>query len=140
MAQTKINGQNFRTFVGGAAVPEAVSCSVTIQGAMEDATTKDSENKFTQEQMVGKSWQVQVDSVDASVAKLKTLLNRIKAGEPVSVGFDQTSEASGGQNRSAMNAPFARSGQALLADISISASNRSTINVSEQYIGTGALA
>lgn len=133
-------GQNFRVFVGGKAVDEATSCSVTISGNMEDVTTKDSENSFTEEQMTSKSWQAQVDSVDASVAKLKTLLRRIKDGNTLDVGFDQTSTAAGYNNQKAENALFSRSGKALLTDLSIQANNRQTISVSEQYTGTGALA
>jgi tRNA-2-methylthio-N6-dimethylallyladenosine synthase len=41
MALTKVMGQNFRVFVGGSAVPEATNCQVTIQGNLEDATTKE---------------------------------------------------------------------------------------------------
>lgn len=140
MAFKKIMGQNFRVFVGNKAVNEAVSCSVTISGNMEDASTKDSENSFTEEQMTSKSWQVQVDSVDSSVEKIKTLLKRIKDGNPVSVGFDQTTKEAGTYNRKAANAKFARSGQAIMTDLSIQANNRTTISVSEQYLGTGALA
>lgn len=136
----KIMGQNFRVFVEGEAVPEATNCSVTISGNMEENTTKDSENSFTQEQMTSKSWQVQVDSVDATVQKLKKLLKRIKAGESLNVGFDQTTNTPGTKNRNAANANFARSGYALLTDLSIQANNRQTITVSEQYLGTGKLA
>lgn len=133
-------GQNFRVFVAGSAVPEAQTCSITITGNMEDSTTKDSEGAFAQETMTSKGWQVQVENVDASAAKLKTLLSRIKAGSAVSVGWDRTTDDEGEENRTAANADYARSGQALLTDLSIVANNRQTITVTEQYTGTGALA
>lgn len=139
MALTKIKGQNFRVFVGGSAVPEAVNCSVQITGNMEDSSTKDTESDYTTEQMVSKSWQAQVDSYQASAASLKALLTRFNAGTAVSVGFDQTTTTVGGQNRTAANADFARSGQALLTDLNITANNRAVINVSTTYQGTGAL-
>ena len=137
MALTKIMGQNFRAFVGGSAVPEATSCQVTIQGNLEDATTKDSTGGWNEEQMTSKQWSVQVDDVDASLATLRALITRFNSDSKTSVGWDQTA---GAQNREAQTASFARSGQAILNDLSINANNRTTIQVSCQYQGSGALA
>jgi hypothetical protein len=138
MAVKKIMGQNFRAFVGStpAAVPEAVNCQVTISGNMEDSSTKDSENSWTEEQMVSKQWSVSVDDVDASLASLRALITRFNSDDKVTVGWDQTD---GAQNRVAQNADFARSGSAILNDLSISANNRTTIQVTCQYQGSGAL-
>jgi predicted secreted protein len=137
MALTKIMGQNFRVFVGGSAVPEATNCQVTIQGNLEDATTKDSAGGWNEEQMTSKQWSVQVDDVDASLATLRALITRFNSDSKTSVGWDQTA---GAQNREAQTAAFARSGQAILNDLSINANNRTTIQVTCQYQGSGALA
>jgi predicted secreted protein len=137
MALTKIMGQNFRAFVGGSAVPEATNCQVTIQGNLEDATTKDSTGGWNEEQMTSKQWSVQVDDVDASLATLRALVTRFNSDSKATVGWDQTA---GAQNREAQNAAFARSGQAILNDLSINANNRTTIQVTCQYQGSGALA
>ena len=137
MALTKIMGQHFRVFVGGNAVPEAVNCSVTISGSMEDSTTKDTVGSYAQEQMTSKDWNVSVENLDASLASLRALITRFNSDAKVTVGWDQTA---GTQNRVAQNAPFARSGQAILNDLSIQAGNRQTIQVSCQYQGSGALA
>ena len=136
MALTKLMGQNFRAFVGGSAVPEATSCQVTIQGDVEDASTKDTEGSWNEEQMTSKSWSVQVDDYDASLATLRALITRFNSDAKTTVGWDQTD---GSQNRVAQNAAFARSGQAILNDLSIQANNRQTIQVSCQYQGSGAL-
>lgn len=137
MALTKIMGQHFRVFVAGAAVPEAVNCSVTISGNMEDSTTKDTVGSYTQEQMTAKDWNVSVDNIDASLANLRALITRFNSDAKVTVGWDQTA---GTQNRVAQNAPFAKSGQAILNDLSIQANNRTNIQVTCQYQGSGALA
>ena len=137
MALTKLMGQNFRAFVGGSAVPEATNCQVTIQGNLEDASTKDSTGGWSEEQMTSKQWSVQVDDVDASLATLRALITRFNSDSKTTVGWDQTS---GSQNREADNAAFARSGQAILNDLSIQANNRQTIQVTCQYQGSGALA
>ena len=137
MALTKVMGQNFRAFVGGSAVPEATNCQVTIQVNLEDATTKDSTGGWNEEQMTSKQWSVQVDDVDASLTTLRALITRFNSDSKATVGWDQTA---GEQNRVAQNASFARSGQAILNDLSINANNRTTIQVTCQYQGSGALA
>ena len=130
-------GQNFRVFVAGAAVPEATNCSITLQGNMDDASTKDSTGGWNEEEMTSKQWSVQVDNVDASLASLRALITRFNSDSKTTVGWDQTA---GAQNREAQNADFARSGQAILNDLTIQADNRTTIQVSCQSQGSGALA
>ena len=137
MALTKVMGQNFRVFEGGSAVPEATSCQVTIQGNMEDGSTKDTTSGWNEETMTSKQWNVQVDEIDASLNRLRTLITRFNSDSPTTVGWDQTA---GAQNRVAQTAAFARSGSAILNDLSIQANNRQTVQVSCQYQGTGALA
>ena len=140
MALIKIMGQNFRAFVANSAVPEATNCQVSIQGNLEDASTKDTEGAWTEEQMTSKQWSVQVDDVDASYTTLRTLITRFNSDSKTTVGWDQTAKTAGTQNRTALNADFARSGQAILNDLSIQANNRQTIQVTCQYQGSGALA
>ena len=144
MALTKLMGQNFRAFVGGVAAANAVveetNCSVQIQGNMEDASTKDTENAWTTESMSSKQWSLNVEELDATAARLKAIITQFNSDSAVTVGFDQTATTAGGQNRTPSNAAFARSGQAHLIDVSISAPNRQNIQVSLQYQGTGALA
>ena len=143
MALTKIKGQNFRAFVGGLAAANAMveetNCQVQITGNMEDASTKDTINAWTTEQMTSKQWQVSVDQLEATATRLKAIITQFNSDSTVTVGFDQTT-AGTAQNRTPSNAAFARSGQAHLTDVSISAPNRQNITVSLQYQGTGALA
>jgi hypothetical protein len=130
-------GQNFRVFVGTAVVSEAVSCDVTIQGNMEDASTKDDSSSYTKEQMTSKQWNVQVNQYQAQYDYLRTLISRFNADSKVTVGWDQTA---GAGNQLPQNAAFARSGQAILSDLTITANNRATVEVSCQYQGSGAIA
>lgn len=140
MALKKLKGQNFRAFVGGSAVPEATSCQVSITGNMEDAKTKDSEGSFGMEQMTSRSWSVQVDSLEATAASLIAVIQQFVSDEKVTVGWDETKVVTGSQNRTPNNAAFARSGQAILNDFTIQANNRTNIQVTRQYMGSGALA
>ena len=140
MALNKLKGQNFRVFVGGSAVPEASSCQVTTTGNMEDSKTKDSEGSFGMEQMTSRSWSVQVDSYEATADSLINIIKQFISDQKVTVGWDETATTAGTQNRTPQNADFARSGQAILNDFTIQANNRTNIQVTRQYMGSGALA
>ena len=140
MALNKLKGQNFRVFVGGSAVPEASSCQVTTTGNMEDSKTKDSGGSFGMEQMTSRSWSVQVDSYEATADSLINIINQFGSDEKVAVGWDETKVGVTSQNRIPNNAAFARSGQAILNDFTIQANNRTNIQVTRQYMGSGALA
>ena len=140
MALNKLKGQNFRTFVAGNAVPEASSCQVSITGNMEDSKTKDSEGSFGMEQMTSRSWSVQVDSYEATADSLINIIKQFISDNKVTVGWDETATTAGTQNRTPQNADFARSGQAILNDFTISANNRTPIQVTRQFTGSGALA
>lgn len=133
---SKIKGQNFRIAVGGAVVPEATNCSVTISGNAEDTSTKDTTGLFSQETVTSRNWQVQVDSYDAEPANLRTLMATFLAGSAVSVGFDKYA---GTGNATANTEEWARGGDALLTDITLSFNDRQTVSVSSQYQGTGEL-
>lgn len=140
MALKKLMGQNFRAFVGGVAVNEATNCQVTIQGNMEDGSTKDSAGAWNMETMTSKQWSVQVDNVDASLLSLRTLISRFNATGTTTVGWSETTE--GNQypyNRVVATSSINKSGSAILNDLSIQAGNRQTIQVSCQYQGSGPL-
>ena len=144
MSLTKIKGQNFRAFVGPdadhlTAVPEESNVQISINGNMEDSKTKDSEGSFNQEQMVSRSWSVQVDSYQATAAELIAVINQFLSDETVQVGWDQTTTTAGTQNRTPANASFARSGKARLNDFTLQANNRTNIQLTRQYQGYGAL-
>lgn len=144
MAVKRLKGQNFRAFSGSAAdsmnaFPEETNLQVTISGNMEDATTKDSEGGWVQEQMTSKQWSVQVDHVDASVASLRALITMFNSDEKAAVGWDETTTEAGEENRTPAGNAIARSGWAILNDLSIVANNRQTIQTTVQFQGSGAL-
>jgi hypothetical protein len=133
---SKIKGQNFRLLMSGSAVPEETNVSVTVSGNSEDVSTKDTEGLFSQEDIITTAWSAQVDSYQAEPSQLRAILSTFIAASPVAVGWDQTG---GSQNRVAQNANFKRSGQALLNDFNMQFDDRTTVNVSLQFQGTGAL-
>ena len=140
MALKKLMGQNFRAFVGGAAVPEATNCQVTIQGNVEDGSTKDSGGGWNEEQMTSKQWSVQVDNIDASLSNLRALIRRFNSDNKTTVGWSETTQGTQyPYNRVVATSSINKSGSAILNDLSIQAGNRQTIQVSCQYQGSGPL-
>jgi len=133
---SKIKGQNFRVLMGGAAIPEATNCSITMQGNAEDTSTKDTEGLYTQQTVTSSSWSVQVDTFQGEAAQLRSIIRTFNAAAAIAVGWDQTA---GAQNRVAQNANFKRSGQALLNDFTMKFDDRATVATSLQFQGTGAL-
>ena len=133
---SKIKGQNFRILQAGAAIPEAVNASITLQGNTESTSTKDTEGLYSQDTVVSTQWSAQVDTYQSETSALKNIITLFNAAQPVAVGWDQTA---GGQNRVAQNANFKRSGQALLNDFTMTFNDRETVALSLQWQGTGNL-
>ena len=139
MSLQKLKGENFRAFVNNAAVAEEQSVNVTISGNMEDATSKDTVGGYSQEDMVSRQYQIQVESYAADLTTLRALITMFNTDTPIPVGFDGTTPGTN-QNRSPANADFARSGVAYLNDLTLQADDRANVQVSCQYTGDGALA
>lgn len=139
MALEKILGQNFRAFPDGAAVNEATSCECSITGNMQDSKTKDSEGNFAMEEMVSKSWQVNVTGLDAAAASLRALIRQAISMQTVPVAWDVTEGEDGQQNRDAVGGADLCEGEALLTDLTIAANVGENINISATYMGSGVL-
>ena len=130
-----IKGQNLRVFVDGSVVAEATSCTITLSGQTESSTTKDNAvGDFEQNEIVGRSWTVSVDSFDEG--SITSLIGTIIAKTVCVVKFDQ---AGGTGNATAQSANFSRSGNALLTDLTITAANRQNITITAQFTGKGKL-
>ena len=81
-----------------------------------------------------KSWQVQVDSLN--VADTAAMLTAIKAMQPMTLMWDETSTT---DNQTREKATWARKGQAFLSDATFQFDNRTNSTKSLQFSGTGPL-
>ena len=137
-----IKGQNLRVMVGGKCIAMVTSCTFHISAQVEDSSTKDDANDFTNNEVTGLSWDAQTDSLvtltDNGVnGELPTdLMSLIINKTKVTLTFDQTA---GTNNRTGQNSAIKRSGQAYLTDYSLSAQNRQNSTLSCQFTGTGPL-
>lgn len=58
-----IKGQNLRLFVEGKCIAAATSCTIHVTAQTEDATTKDSDGDWVENQCVGLGWDASVDAL-----------------------------------------------------------------------------
>lgn len=137
MALRKVKGNNFRIFAGTATFALETSCSVNIQGNMEDGSTKDSAGAWQVQDMTEKQWNVQVEQKDAELNNLRYLLGIFVNNTPTTIGWDESSASDPTQM---LGAEFARSGVAILNDLVIQANDREDSVVTTQWQGYGALA
>ena len=138
-----IKGQNLRVMVGGKCVAMATSCQFHVAAQMEDASTKDSEGDWQEQEVTGLSWDAQTESLvtledNGSNGELpQDLLSLMINKTQVTLTFDQTA---GANNRVGQNSVIKKSGKAWISDIQITAANRQNSTVTVQFQGTGALA
>lgn len=130
-----IKGQNLRIFMNGSVISEATNCTISYSGNADDISTKDTPNNWAQNLNVTRSWSVTVDSLQATPAQLKALITAISSALPVTLKWDQTN---GAANSTAVGAIFARTGSALMTDLTITAPNRQQCTVAIQFQGKGA--
>lgn len=137
-----IKGQNLRLLIGGKCVAFSTSCTVHVSLNLEESSTKDSTNNFTEQSPTGISWDMSCDalySVDADATGVNAIsaLDTVLAQQKVQVQFEQTQ---GEKNRVAVSGGAVYSGYAWVNDISINAANRQNTSYTIQLTGDGQLA
>lgn len=136
-----IKGQNLRILIGGNFVAFATSCTVHVSKQLEESSTKDSTESWTEQEVTGKSWDISCDalfSVETSNDALNgaDALDLALSDEHVDIIFTQTS---GDMNRDMNGGGAVWQGQALINDISVNATNKQNVTYSLQAQGVGAL-
>ena len=137
-----IKGQNLRLLIGGKCVAFATSCTVHVSLNLEESSSKDSTNNFTEQTPTGISWDMSCDalySVDTDATGVNGInaLDTVLAQQRVQVQFEQTQ---GEKNRIAVSGGAVYSGYAWVNDISINAGNRQNTSYTIQLTGDGELA
>ena len=135
-------GQNLRLLLGGKCVAFATSCTVHVSLNLEESSSKDSTNNFTEQTPTGISWDMSCDalySVDADATGVNGInsLDTVLAQQKVQVQFEETT---GEKNRVAVTGGAVYSGYAWVNDISINAPNRQNVSYTIQLTGDGQLA
>lgn len=129
-----LKGQNFRVYLGKSVVAKSTNCTITLTGNTEDASTKDDIGMASKPEVVSKSWNVSVESLD--VTDTAAMLNAIKNLTPFTIAWDETSTT---DNQTVLGALFARTGTAYLNDITYSFNDRENSTKQIQFTGSGPL-
>ena len=136
-----IKGQQLRLTLAGKFVAFSTSCTVHTSLNLEESSTKDSTNNFTEQTPTGISWDMSCDalfSVDADTTGQNGVnaLDMVLAQQKVQVQFEQTQ---GEKNRVPVAGGVVYSGYAWVNDISINAPNRQNTSYTIQLTGDGPL-
>ena len=131
-------GQNLRMFVDGSCVAAEQSCTFHVGTATEETSSKDSTGNWKEEEVTQLNWDVQCDSLvvatDEGGKGLVDMLGLI--GQTVALKFQETN---GAQNRVEASSGISKSGNAIVADVSVSSQNKANATYSVKFNGVGAL-
>ena len=135
---TAKKGQNLRVFVDGSCVAAEQSCTFHVGTATEETSSKDSTGNWKEEEVTQLNWDVQCDSLvvatDEGGKGLVDMLGLI--GQIVALKFQETN---GAQNRVEASSGISKSGNAIVADVSVSSQNKANVTYSVKFNGVGAL-
>lgn len=136
-----IKGQNLRITIGGKFVAFATNATVHVSQNLEESSSKDSTNNFTEQTPTGISWDMSCDalfSVDADTTGKNGVdaLDMVLAQTKVQVQFEQ---AGGEKNRVPTTGGVVYYGDAWVNDISVNAPNRQNASYTIQLTGDGPL-
>lgn len=135
-----LKGQNVRVCIWDATAEKykviamSTGCTITLTNNTNDSSHKDIVGMAAMPVTTSKSWQVTVDSLD--VSDTATMLTAVKAMEPVTLMWDETSTT---DNQTREKATWARKGQAYISDATFQFDNRTNSTKALQFSGTGPL-
>lgn len=112
----------------------STGCSITITNNMDNQSHKDITGLAAMPQVVSKTWQVQVNSLNQADAA--AILTAMKSMQPITLMWDETSTT---DNQTRSKAAWARKGQAYLNDATFSFDNKTIATKGLQFSGTGPL-
>jgi predicted secreted protein len=112
----------------------STGCTITLNNNTENSSHKDIVGNAAMPVTTSKSWQVSVDALN--VADTAAILTAIKAMQPMTLMWDETSTA---DNQTRQKATWARKGQAFLNDVTFNFDNRTNSTKQLQFSGTGPL-
>ena len=136
-------GQNFRLFVNMKCVAGAKSCTIEETAELEDISTKDSTGMAKQNTMKSQSWNGSVDALvinetDQTGETMKELLAQVLT---CGIAVLKYTETSGDQNRTQeSDSQLSATGNAILNDFTLKATNGEEISLSCKFTGWGPLA
>ena len=136
-----IKGQNLRILIGPdeshlKCIAAARSCAVHVAAVVGEADTKDSDNEWAIREITGMNWDVQVDALVTTTDDGAITTRELMTGETYVLRFSQTTST---KNRTQVTNRMRLTGEAILADLQLSAQNKEMASFSAKFIGDGAI-
>ena len=136
-----IKGQLMRLFTNNNAWAAATSGTFHVSLQMEDASTKDTEGNWVDNEPTGISWDASTDCLvltdEDGANNLDFALSRVGDGETYRFELASTTGAAGTKNRTP-SSPYA-TGNVHISEVSITAANRQNSTFTVSMIGDGQL-
>ena len=140
-----IKGQNLRVmFDSGdpetpnACVAASTNCVVHVSAQVQESTTKDNENDWVENEVVGLNWDVQVDAlvIESEQSSTGFELQDLTVGLPYQLIFTRTT---GTNNRQDIDGEIAYTGEAILSDLQVNSTNQDVATYTAKFTGNGEL-
>lgn len=127
-----LKGQNFRIFWGSNCFGGATNCTVNLTNNTDDTSVKDDTGAFVKPTTATKSWTVQVDVLN--ITDVSAFLQSISSGQIFPVFWDETA---GTNNQTPQEADFARQGNCIISDFTITCNDRENCVKNVTLTGVG---
>jgi predicted secreted protein len=137
-----LKGQNLRILLGTSTsnlkcISVAQSCVLHVSAQVGESSSKDSTSEWQEQEITAINWDVQVDALVTLTADSSgTLVTGLTVGETYVVRMATTS---GTNNRTPVSNALQVTGDAILSDLSIVASDKENTTFSAKFIGDGPL-
>lgn len=141
----KIKGQNLRVMAGVdtdhlMCIAAATTCTVHVAATVEEDTSKDTEDDWIVNEVVGLSWDVSAEAIvtDNEETEAHTAESLV-VGNVYKLRFSRTAGATGEQNRDAVDTLLTVTGDAILSDMQLVATKNDFVTMRLQFTGHGDL-
>jgi len=139
-----IKGQNLRILVGTSTqnlkcIASAKQCIMHVVAVVGEADSKDSENVWAEREVLGHRWNLSAEALITTDTTGATGLSDLAVGQSYKVRMSQTTGASGQHNRDAVTNRMQVTGDAILTELQMVASNHQLSVWKANFVGNGEL-
>lgn len=140
-----IKGQNLRVMFDSGdpeapnpCVAASTNCVVHVSAQVQESTTKDNENDWVENEVVGLNWDVQVDAlvIENDQSSTGVGLRYLAVGLLYTLIFTRTT---GTKNRHDISGEIAYRGAAVLSDLQVNSPNQDIATYTAKFSGNGEL-
>ena len=139
-----IKGQNLRILLGTSAqdlkcIASAKQCTMHLVAVVGEADSKDSENVWAEREILAHRWNLSTEALITTNTTGARGVADLTVGQSYTIRMSQTTGASGQHNRDAVTNRMQVTGNAILTEIEMVASNHQQSVWKANFVGDGEL-